>query len=359
MGRETSPRPHGPRCCAGHGRGKDNPAKHIIQSARAAVNSAEKGFTTMKKTVNANTAREDMTAAAVLYMSGEDLQTLAAAAVENAMKRREADSGRDLLQMRVKYQEDARQEAIADMLERVLGDWIEGTTKEGTPRADMPIAYFAAICAGRALDRIMYQDGGHAVKLTAKEARENYGADKESAADMARAAVVVETRRTTSPIAPAPEGALIEAERVERILQSVPADVFPRAVDMARAMYEGAESVREAGRLAGLTQATARRTWQAVKDAARDVLQEDGDAAALERMNADEERRRAAKNRAARDASEARRAKALKDKPAAPSGAVRFTAGRPDRLASTAKHTPERLEALRKLARAMFDAQAK
>lgn len=340
------------------GKGLD-PAKHIIQSARAAVNSAEKGLATMKKTVNAMSAREGMTAADVLNLSGDDLQTLAAAAVENAMKRREADSGRDLLQTRVKYQEDARQEAIADMLERALGDWIGGTMDDGTPRADMPIAYFAAICAGRALDRIMYQDGGHAVKLTAREARENYGADKENAADMARAAVVVETRRTSSPVAPAPEAAAIEAERVERIFSALPAETLPRAVDMARAMYEGAESVREAGRLAGLTEATARRTWAAVKAAAADILREDGDSAALERMLEEGERRRAAKDRAARDASEFRRAKALKAAAPAPAGAVRFTAGRPDRLASTAKHTPESLEALRKLSSALFDAQAK
>lgn len=313
----------------------------------------------MKKTVNTMSAREGMTAADVLTLSGEDLQTLAAAAVENAMKRREADSGRDLLQMRVKYADDARQEAIADMLERTLGDWIGGTMEDGTPRAYMPIAYFAAICAGRALDRIMYQDGGHAVKLTAKEARDNYGADKESAADMARAAVVVETRRTSSPAAPAPEAAAIEAERLERIFTALPAETLPRAVDMARAMYEGAESVREAGRLAGLTEATARRTWAAVKAAARDVLREDGDSAALERMITEEERRRAAKDRAARDASEAARAKALKAAAPAAPGAVKFTAGRPDRLASTAKHTPESLEALRNLSRALFDAQSK
>ena len=313
----------------------------------------------MKKTVNTMSAREGMTAADVLNMSGEDLQTLAAAAVENAMKRREADSGRDLLQMRVKYQEDARQEAIADMLERALGDWIGGTMEDGTPRAALPIAYFAALCAGRALDRIMYQDGGHAVKLTAREARENYGADKETAADMARAAVVVETRRTSSPVAPAPEAAAIEAERVERIFSALPAETLPRALDIARELYAGADSIREAGRVCGLTEATARRTWAAVKAAAADVLREDGDSAALERMIEEGERRRAAKDRAARDASEAARAKALKAAAPAAAGAVRFTSGRPDRLASTAKHTPESLEALRKLARALFDAQAK
>lgn len=335
------------------------------------------------------TAREGMTAADVLNMSGEDLQTLAAAAVENAMKRREADSGRDLLQMRVKYQEDARQEAIADMLERALGDWIGGTMEDGTPRAALPLAYFAALCAGRAVDRLMYADGGRAVKLTARERREYYSGREdaprptlEQLSDMADAVTAgelapeaytdaarayyagsseayTETRRTSSPVAPAPEAAAIEAERVERIFSALPSETLLRALDLARELYAGADSIREAGRLAGLTEATARRTWAAVKAAAADVLREDGDSAALERMIEEGERRRAAKDRAARDASEAARAKALKAAAPAPAGAVRFTAGRPDRLASTAKHTPESLEALRKLARALFDAQAK
>lgn len=348
----------------------------------------------MKKTVNTMSAREGMTAADVLTLSGEDLQTLAAAAVENAMKRREADSGRDLVQMRAKYQEDARQEAICEMYARAAGEWIEGETADGTPRAALPLAYFAAICAGSALDRLMYQDGGHAVKLTAREARENYKdapelaelaeavkaaeaaeaeapaeARKEAreavkaakrdlnaaAAELARAAVVVETRRTSSPVAPGPEGALLESERLERVFSHLPAEIIGRAADMAREIYEGAESVREAARIVDLPEATARRTWQAVRDAARAVLIEDGDTAALERMNDEEHARRAAKNRAAKSAAEARRADEIKAAKIAPSGAVRFTAGRPDRLAHTAKTTPA---ALAKLARLFYEAGA-
>ena len=345
------------------------------------------------------TAREGMTAADVLNMSGEDLQTLAAAAVENAMKRREADSGRDLLQMRVKYTEDARQEAALEMLDRASSEWMTGepfTLREKetgeavtVERPALPLAYFAALCAGRAVDRLIYADGGRAVKLAARERREYYNgredaprptleqlsnmADAVTAGEIAPEAYTdaarayyagsseayTETRRTSSPVAPAPEAAAIEAERVERIFSALPAETLPRALDMARAMSAAADSVREAGRLAGLTEATARRTWAAVKAAAADVLREDGDSAALERMIEEGERRRAAKDRAARDASEAARAKALKAAAPAAAGAVRFTAGRPDRLAQTAKHTPESLEALRKLARALFDAQAK
>ena len=338
--------------------------------------------------------RENLTAADVLTLTGEELQTLAAAAVENAMKRREADSGRDLVQMRIKYQEDARQEAICEMYARAAGEWIESETADGKPRAALPLAYFAAICAGSALDRIMYQDGGHAVKLSAREARENYknapelaelaeavkaaeaaeaeapaesrkeareavkAARKElnaAAAELARAAVVVETRRTSPPVAKSPEGALIEAERLERVFSKLAPEIVDRAAELARATYEGAESVREAARLAGLTEATARRTWQAVRDAARAVLIEDGDAAALERMNDEEHARRAAKNRADRDTAEARRADELKAAKPAPAAAVRFTAGRPDRLARTAKTTPAELA---KLARLFYEAGA-
>jgi len=345
----------------------------------------------MKKTINTMSAREGMTAADVLQLSGEELQTLAAAAVENAMKRREADSGRDLLQLRVKYQEDARQEAALEMLDRASSGWMDGEpftlrdkeTGEAVTveRPALPLAYFAALCAGRAVDRLIYADGGHAVKLAARERREHYDGREEAArptlealSDMADAVTAgelapeayteaarayyagaceayTEARRTSSPVAPAPEAAAIETERLERVVEAIPAALAENAAAVLVAVYRGAyragdANIREAARAAGLSEAAARRAWHAIREAAAAVLMEDGETRDLERMVEADERKRAAKARADRSAAEARREKALKAARPEAAGAVRFTAGSPERLARTAKTTPAALAAL-------------
>ena len=281
------------------------------------------------------TTRETMTAPEFLTMNDGERAALIAAAVENAMKRREADSGRDLLQMRVKYQEDARQEAFLTAWERASGDWIDGTTKDGTPRRYLPLAYFAAMCAGRALDRLMYADGGRAVKLSGRERRAYY-ADREDAP-----AAVVETRRAVDPIAPAPESALIESEQIERVLSEVKPALRENAARLARAVYMGAESVREAGRECGLPEATARRAWAAVRNAAAAVLEEDGETRALERMIESDRRTRENMSRRRASAAVKEDAARLASAPMPAPGAVDWTARRPAaRLASTARLTP-------------------
>ena len=369
-------------------------------------------------------ARSALRAADLLeYMEADPraLLDLATASTHRAIERRERESAANAAALRAKYaatrptmsetmEAEAVQEAAADLLAAVMGDpdhpdrpaWIEGEeeTEDGETihRAALPLAYVAARSAGRALDRIMYADGGRMVKMTAREAREAYrnaadlapladradllareaetDPEKKSAAREARAeylaasrrfassAVVVETRRTSDPIAPGPEAAAIEAERVERVLAAVSPALRANAAAMARAVYEGAETVREAGRACGLPEATARRAWHAVRNAAALVLAEDGETRDLERLIASDERTRAAMARRAESAETARAARDLADRAAAPSpeadpatvAAWRETArlARPERLAATARLTPADLAAVRDLARRLF-----
>ena len=367
-------------------------------------------------------ARSNLRAADLLdYMESDPraLLDLAAASVSRAIDRREAESATDGRALRMRYaatrptlsetmEADAVQEAAADLLAAVMGDpdrpdrpaWIDGETEDGAPRAALPLAYVAARSAGRALDRIMYADGGRAVKLSAREAREAYrnAADlapladradllreeaesdptpeRKAAAREARAeylaaarrfaasAVVVETRRTSDPVAPSPEAAAIEAERVERVLAAVAPALRRNAAAVVVAVYEGAETIREAARAAGLPEATARRAWHAVRNAAALILAEDGETRDLERLIASDERTRAAMGRRREDATEARRAVDLADRAAATesdpapetAAAWRETAraARPARLSETARLSPSDLAAVRDLARRLF-----
>ena len=363
-------------------------------------------------------ARSDLRASDLAeYMESDPraLADLAAASVSRAIDRREAESATDGRALRARYavtrptrsetmEADAVQEAAADLLAAVFGDpdrpdrpaWIEGETEtedgETMARAALPLAYVAARSAGRALDRIMYADGGRVVKMTAREAREAYrnaadlapladradllaaeaaeskdpetvAAAREARAEylaaarrFAASAVVVETRRTSDPIAPAPEAAAIEAERVARVLSAVTPALRSNAVAMARAIYEGAETLREAAAVAGLNRETGRRAWAAVRNAAAVILAEDGETRDLERLIASDERTRAAMARRGESAAEARRAADLAERAAAPSPEAapetvavwRETARRtrPERLAATARLTPADVAAL-------------
>lgn len=374
----------------------------------------------------------------VLALRPEALQELAAASTSRAIDRREAETAADGRALRAQYaytrptlsetmNADAVQEAAAVLLEMTApGAWIDGETADGTPRARLPLAYVAAIAAGRALDRVMYADGGHAVKMTARETRENYTAAARKAAETrarleaagedvpghvarlaemndAREAVAAleaeaaerpddpetraalraarkdysaavaavshgmtptETRRTVDPVSPSPEAAALQAETVRRIFEELdPADLA-RAVDLAREVYHGAQTadgranIREAARLAGIPHATAARVWSRLQAAAAVVAALDrADGATYRDIDSD---RRARAARDARRASAAVKADGdrLRAETVAPTGAIRFTAGRPDRLARTARFSPDDLAALAALARDLFTATA-
>lgn len=261
---------------------------------------------------------------ALRAIRSEAVADLVAASVSRAIDRREAETGRDGRAIRARYARvnvtmtetmdaDAIGEAAAVLLEMTApGGWIDGeavtmTARETgeavtVARADLPLAYVAAIAAGRGLDRVMYADGGHAVKMTAREAREGYARaaaeavkararleaagetvpehvarlaamheagevadllaaeaaarpdDREAAraAKVARAEYLAasaavahgmtptETRRTVDPVAPGPEAAAIMAERVTEILAAVTPAYRAVAIALAREVYRGA-----------------------------------------------------------------------------------------------------------------------
>ena len=395
----------------------------LAEAVEAARDRAETAAAELAETRRAYlAARSALQATDLLEYAAADpraLLDLAAASVSRAIDRREAESAVNAAALRARYavtrptlsetmEADAVQEAAADLLAAVMGDpdrpdkpaWIDGETDDGTPRAALPLAYVAARSAGRALDRLTYADGGRAVKMTAREAREAYrnAADLAPLADradllaaeaaeskdpataeaarearaeylaaarrFAASAVVVETRRTSDPIAPGPEAAAIEAERVERVLAAVRPAVRENAAAVVRAVYEGADSIREAGRMTGLTEAAARRAWAAVRNAAAVILAEDGETRDLERLIASDERTRAAMTRRRESVAEARRAADLADRAAAPAPEADPAAvamwrenarrTRPERLTSTARFTPADLAAVRDLAARLF-----
>ena len=247
-----------------------------------------------------NDYRPDLKAADFIALDGEEMQTLAAAAVEKAMQRRERDNGQDIAVMRRKYQEDARQEMIVRAYDMVFGPWIYGTMDDGTPRAEMPLALFAAIAAGKALDAIIYQDGGHNVKLSAKEAREHYPERAESAArpidvgalseladavkrgEAAPEAYTAAARaywnkggeaytaaaRISSPVAPSPESAAISAELLPRILEYISGDkTREHAAALLALMYKGF-SIPEAAAEMGIKERRAQQVFTAICNAA-------------------------------------------------------------------------------------------
>lgn len=416
----------------------DTPETRVEQAETARETAAPEVYETYRDLLRAG----DLSA--LQARRPEAVAELMTAAVHRAIDRREAETGRDGRELRARYARlnvtlsqtmdaDAIGEAVAVALEMSApGGWIDGdpvqmTDREtGDPvavaRRDLPLAYFAAIAAGRGLDRVMYADGGHAVKMTAREARENYDRaarkaaatraqleaagevvpehvarladmndareaaavleaeaadrpdDKETRAALraARAAYraasaavaagmdATETRRTVDPVAPSPEAAAIMAEQVAEILAEVGAAYAAAALAIAREVYRGAmtadglANVKEAARLAGIPERRAQRAWKAVKAAAATYSAQERASAAIERA-IDSDRRTIAA-RAARRASAAVKAEAdrLAAETVAPTGAVRFTAGRPDRLARTAKMTPEALRDLAALARALF-----
>lgn len=361
------------------------------------------------------------------------LLELCAASVSRAIDRREADTARDGRTLRAKYARldsaavlsgnadpmnaDAVNEAAARLLDMTTpGGWIDGDPVEMTDRESgdpyaversaLPLAYVAAIAAGRALDAVMYADGGHRAKLTAKEAREAYRAaadlapladradllaaeaaenpteEAKAAAKAARAeyvaasrnfaaaAVVTETRRTVDPVAPSPEAAAIEAERVARVLETVAPAFRENAARVARAIYEGAESIREAARVAGLSEAAARRAWHAVRNAAAVILAEDGETRDLERLIESDRRTREAMGRRREAATVAREADRLAALPApetSPEAAAAVRAmwadvdrrTRPERLAYVARMSRDEYKAAAALAAAVFHGLAK
>lgn len=244
----------------------------------------------------------------------EAVADLATAAVHRAIDRREAETATDGRALRAQYattratlsetmNADGIGEAVAELLTMMTpGGWIDGETADGTPRAALPLAYVAAIAAGRALDRLTYADGGRTVKMTARETRANYvEAARRAAATRARmeadgetvpehvarlasmndareavaaleaeaaerpddpetraalraaradysAAVAAvahgmnptETRRTSDPVAQSPEAAAIKAETLRRVFEALPPEYIDRAAALARAVYEGA-----------------------------------------------------------------------------------------------------------------------
>ena len=247
-----------------------------------------------------NDYRPGLKAADFIALDGEEMQTLAAAAVEKAMQRRERDNGQDLAVMRRKYQEDARQEMIVRAYDMVFGPWIHGTMDDGTPRAEMPLALFAAIAAGRALDSIIYQDGGHNVKLSAKEAREHYDGDTSRA--------VITCKRLSDPVAPSPESAAISAELLPRILEYISGDkTREHAAALLALMYTG-HTIPEAAAEMGIKERRAQEVFRAVCNAAALVKVADGESADLERLIAAEretESNNATYSRAYKDAAAA------------------------------------------------------
>lgn len=369
-------------------------------------------------------ARSDLRAADLIEYSASDpaaLRDLAAAATSRAIERRERESAQFAPALRAHYFEDAAQETAADLLASVLGDpdrpdrpaWIDGDpveladreTGESYPveRAALPLAYFAARSAGRALDRIMYRDGGRIVKLTAREARESYrnAAELAPLADLAdllkaeadadptperiaaardarraycdasrafaSAAVVVETRKTVDPIAPGPEEALIQAERIERVFSEMkPGPRRENAARLARAFYAGAESLRDAARESAMEISVASRAWSSLRAAAAVILAEDGETRDLERLIDEDRARDLAKTRkrqserAAQDARDLRQPRPAQDPDPATveswSNAARAT--RPDRLRETARLTHSEYKAAADLARAVYHASA-
>ena len=384
---------------------------------------------------------------------------LCAASVSRAIDRRERDTGTDGTALRIRYARtadgtdnvttdaDAIDEAAAILWEMVTGAWIAGTTDDGTPRADLPLAYVAGIAAGRALDAIVYADGGRRVKMTGKALRTAYAdlpavvpfreaaeaaearaaeaveayeaaainADRvriaavhvgmmiaagaadlsglvrdlcaasvvaddvarDAGTDAAEARAEARDRKTEyhnraaaiagtmnvidpaprpDPVGPGPEAAYLRAEKIARVFEKIAPDYFGRAVKLARAFYAGADTVNAAARMAKIPQRTAARIWDAVKAAGAIVAAHDAGDAELERAIESDARTDAAVKARLRDAAEARAAADLRAAAPESAGAVRFTAGRPDRLAHTAKLSPADIKALQELARAIYRA---
>lgn len=272
-------------------------------------------------------ARDALRGVDAVALNGDELMELCARQTARAIERRERDTAQDAAVMRQKYREDAEQETAAELLGMVSGAWIDGTSyvrpRDGgerveTPRCALSLSYVAAVAAGRALDRLIYADGGHAVKLSAREARKHYSdapelrelseavraaeaaeaaavteAERREAAaavktarrelsaaagNYARGHTVTETRRTSSPVAPAPEAAALRVETVARVLDAVKPAFKANAARLLWEVYAGADSTRDAARRCGLSEAAARRAWHAVKDAAEAVRAEDGEA---------------------------------------------------------------------------------
>ena len=384
---------------------------------------------------------------------------LCAASVSRAIDRRERDTGTDGNALRIRYARtaagtdnvttdaDAIDEAAANLWEMCTGAWIDGETEDGTPRAELSLAYVAGIAAGRGLDTIVYADGGRRVKMTGKairsayadlpavrpfreaaEAAEARAAEAEAEAEAAginadrvriaavhvgvmiaagaadlsglvrdlcaasvvaddvardagtdaaearaeardrmteyrnRAAAIASTMNVIDPaprpdpVGPGPEDAYLRAEKIARVFEMIAPDYFGRAVKLARAFYAGADTVNAAARMTKIPQRTAARIWDAVKAAGAIVAAQDmGDAELLRVIESDTRTDAAIKARL-RDAAEARAAADLRAAAPEAAGAVRFTAGRPDRLAHTAKLSPADIKALQELARAIYHA---
>ena len=340
-----------------------------------------------------------------LKLDGAEMLQLCAAAVEKAIERRERDTAQNAAVMRTKYREDAIQETAARALDMLAGAWIDGEstwkdTETGeavsAPRAEMPLALFAAIAAGRALDSLIYADGGHNVKLSARERREHYPDANDAPrpdvdelsrlADMATAArgtadyteaaaayteaarayygetrpAVTDTGRTSSPVAPAPESAAILADNLSRILAHVNGEAARKtAAALMLKVYSG-ETLTEAAAALAVSAQYARRVWQAVCNAAALVKVEDGESAELERMIASDTATMTNAERRARAAAVAALARRLEAETEAPAAAVRWTGKNdPAARALAAMSYRERIITnyadFAKLARAIFD----
>ena len=299
---------------------------------------------------------------------------------------------------------------------------------ETVARRALPLAYVAAVACGRALDRVQYAAGGQRVKLAAGELRRNYrkeaaaaaalraelraagqpiparvaeladayelrevadllkaeaAADpenkdaarraREAADDAARAEAraaghmdVTETRKVSEPVAPSPEAAALRADQLGRVFAELSDDHKARALKLARAFYEGADTLNAAARAAKLPRETARRTWDAVKAAGRMVLAIDGDLVTLEKVIESDERARAAKTRREKDAATVRAAADLAARDFSREASeearrlwaeVKARTHEP-RLTATAKFTPADLAAFQEMARRMYHEEA-
>ena len=321
-------------------------------------------------------ARRALRAADLLEYSAADpdaLRSLAAASTRKAAEHLERDTGADARALVADYGPDAEQETASRLLAMILGDpdrpdaplWIDGEyipdaadidpeTGEArtAPRADMPLALMAARAAAAALRAEIRKTASGRALLTKREAREHYSA-RETEPE-----AVTPARRLVDPASPGPESALLQADRLAAVFAELDPGQLDRAAALAREVYAGAfkkdgqPNLREAARRAGIPQRTALRTWDALQAAAKIARALDRDDARTEARIESDARTAAAADARRADAAEARRADALRAMKTAPSGAVRFTVGRPDRLARTAKAASS--EDLQNLLRALF-----
>jgi hypothetical protein len=197
---------------------------------------------------------DDLPAYIAADVDGRDLLALCAASAVNALKRRAAETGADVVALRLRFArladgtagETQDAEAVTETAARLLAlaasDWADGVRvdDEGneTRRGALPLAYAAAVAAGQAVDVLLWTYGGHVVQMTAAEAREAYG----NAPELAPLCEALETARA------AREAARREAARLEQVAARVRLAAATYAVAMTTADAETAAELAPAFR---------------------------------------------------------------------------------------------------------------